>query len=136
MITTYQNTVAGRAAAYAMPSVDGKKEITCTRETVTVATGADVPDPLPASAVTLSDWQFFQAALMVGGQPLLLAIETWVADRKTTGTPTQRIYWTYGVMRARIDPEINQLRLGIIGGKSNADSLAEMDTIFNTGQRL
>lgn len=136
MITTIPNTVAGRASAYAMPAVDGKKEITFTRETITVATGVDVPDKLPASWITLSNWQFFQAALMVGGQPLLLAIETWAADRKTTGTPTQRIYWTYGVMRARIDPEINQLRLGIIGGKSGSASVAEMDAIFTTGKDL
>jgi len=136
MITTFPNTVAGRAAAYAIPPVDGKKEITCTRETVTVATGVDVPDPIPAAAITLNTFQLYQAAFLVGGQPLLVAIEAWVADKRANGTPVQRIYWTYGLTYARPDPHINQLRLGIIGAKTNAASLAEMDAIFTTGQNL
>jgi len=136
MITIFPNTVAGRAAAYATPPVDGKKEITCTRDTVSVATGSDVLDPLPASAITLNAYGLYQAAFLVGGQPLLLAIEAWVADKKTNGTPAQRIYWTYGLTYARTDPNINQLRLGIIGGKTNAASLAEMDAVFQTGAAL
>jgi len=138
MIKIFPNDVDGRAAAESEPAVDGKKEVVfaANGRRILVHLGSDVPDPLPAESAELNAYQLFQGLFLVGGQPLYNAAFAWVEDRKTTGTPTQKIYWRHGVLFRRVDPEINRLRLAVQGARSNAVSLAEMDQAFTTGRVL
>ena len=78
-----------------------------------VRTGADIETPSPDSS-TLTRVQFFNGALIVGGQNLLNSIEAYIADRIANGTPVQRIYWRDSNEFVRYHQFINQLRVAII----------------------
>jgi hypothetical protein len=100
---------------------------------VWLLTGADAPPTLNVYELTLSRMQMLQGALVVGGQPLVAAVETYIAGILTTGTPSQKIFWQHALEFRRGQTYVNQLRIGIQGGKTGAQSLAEMDDIFRAG---
>ncbi len=100
---------------------------------VWLLTGADAPKSLDANDVILSRMQLFNGALVTGGQPLLVAVEAYFADRIANGTPAQRIHWRDCKFFTRNQAYINQLRVAIQGAKTKAVSLKEMDDIFISG---
>lgn len=97
-----------------------------------VRTGADIETPSTNSLI-LTRVQFLNGALIVGGQNLLNSIEDYIADRIANGTPVQKIYWRDSNEFGRYHQFINQLRAAIIGAKTNAQSIAEMDSVFLNG---
>ena len=97
-----------------------------------VRTGADIETP-SSDSFSLSRVQFLNGALIVGGQILLDAVNGYIADRLANGTPAQKIYWGSANEFLRAHQYINQLRVAIIGAKTNAASLAEMDSVFLNG---
>jgi len=97
-----------------------------------VRTGADIETPSPDSFV-LNRVQFLNGALIVGGQTLLDAVNGYIADRLANGTPAQKIYWGESNEFLRAHQYVNQLRAAIIGAKTGAQSIAEMDSVFLNG---
>lgn len=97
-----------------------------------VRTGADI-ETKPADSFILSRVQFLNGALITGGQILLNAVKGYIDDRLANGTPAQKIYWGSANEFLRAHQYINQLRVAIIGAKTNPQSIAEMDSIFLNG---
>ena len=97
-----------------------------------VRTGADIKTQSVDSFI-LNRVQFLNGALIVGGQILLDAVNGYIADRLANGTPAQKIYWGSANEFLRAHQYINQLRVAIIGAKTNAQSIAEMDSVFLNG---
>ena len=97
-----------------------------------VRTGADI-EIQSYDSLILNRVQFLNGALITGGQILLNAVNGYIADRLTNGTPAQKIYWGSANEFLRAHQYINQLRVAIIGAKTNAQSIAEMDSVFLNG---
>lgn len=97
-----------------------------------VRTGADIETP-PLDQFVLNRVKFLNGALITGGQNLLDAVNGYITGILSTGTPAQKIFWGSANEFRRNYAYINQLRLGIIGAKTNAASLAEMNSIFLNG---
>ena len=97
-----------------------------------VRTGADIEIQSYASLI-LNRVQFLNGALITGGQTLLDAVNGYIADRLANGTPAQKIYWGSANEFLRAHQYVNQLRVAIIGAKTNPQSIAEMDSIFLNG---
>jgi len=97
-----------------------------------VRTGADIETP-SSDSFSLSRVQFLNGALIVGGQTLLDAVNGYIADRLANGTPAQKIYWGESNEFLRAHQYVNQLRAAIIGAKTGAQSIAEMDSVFLNG---
>lgn len=97
-----------------------------------VRTGGDIETPSPEE-FTLNRVQFLNGALITGGQVLLDAVNAYIADRLSNGTPAQKIYWGSANEFLRAHQYVNQLRVAIIGAKTNAASIAEMDSVFLNG---
>lgn len=88
----------------------------------------------PADSFSLNRVQFLNGALITGGQILLDAVNGYIADRLANGTPAQKIYWGSANKFLRAHQYVNQLRTAIIGAKTNAQSIAEMDSVFLNGE--
>ena len=97
-----------------------------------VRTGTDI-ELQSYDSLILNRVQFLNGALITGGQVLLEAVNGYIADRLTNGTPAQKIYWGSANEFLRAHQYINQLRVAIIGAKTNPQSLAEMDSVFLNG---
>lgn len=97
-----------------------------------VRTGTDI-ETQSAGLFSLNRVQFLNGALITGGQILLEAVNGYIADRLANGTPAQKIYWGSANEFLRAHQYINQLRVAIIGAKTNPQSIAEMDSIFLNG---
>lgn len=97
-----------------------------------VRTGTDI-EIQSYDSLILNRVQFLNGALITGGQILLNAVNGYIADRLTNGTPAQKIYWGSANEFLRAHQYVNQLRAAIIGAKTNAQSIAEMDSVFLNG---
>ncbi len=97
-----------------------------------VRTGSDI-EATSFDSLLLNRVQFLNGALIVGGQILLDAVKGYIADRLANGTPAQKIYWGESNEFLRAHQYINQLRVAIIGAKTNAQSIAEMGSVFLNG---
>lgn len=97
-----------------------------------VRTGTDI-EIQSYDSLILNRVQFLNGALITGGQILLNAVNGYIADRLTNGTPAQKIYWGSANEFLRAHQYVNQLRAAIIGAKTNAQSIAEMDSMFLNG---
>ena len=97
-----------------------------------VRTGADI-EIQSYDSLILNRVQFLNGALITGGQVLLGAVNAYIADRLSNGTPAQKIYWGSANEFLRAHQYVNQLRVAIIGAKTNPQSIAEMDSIFLNG---
>jgi len=97
-----------------------------------VRTETDIEEP-PESSLILTRVQFLNGALIVGGQNLLNAVNGYITEILSTGTPAQKIYWGSANEFLRAHRYVNQLRVAIIGAKTNAQSIAEMDSVFLNG---
>ncbi len=97
-----------------------------------VRTGTDI-EIQSYDSFSLSRVQFLNGALITGGQILLDAVNGYIADRLTNGTPAQKIYWGSANEFLRAHQYINQLRVAIIGAKTNPQSIAEMNSVFLNG---
>lgn len=97
-----------------------------------VRTGTDI-EIQSYDSLILNRVQFLNGALIVGGQILLNAVNGYIDDRLTNGTPAQKIYWGSANEFLRSHQYVNQLRVAIIGAKTNPQSIAEMDSIFLNG---
>lgn len=97
-----------------------------------VRTGTDI-EIQSYDSLILNRVQFLNGALITGGQVLLEAVNAYIADRLANGTPAQKIYWGSANEFLRAHQYVNQLRVAIIGAKTNPQSIAEMDSIFLNG---
>ncbi len=97
-----------------------------------VRKGADIETPSPDSFI-LNRVEFLNGALITGGQNLLNDVNGYITEILNTGTPAQKIYWGSSNEFLRNHQYVNQLRAAIIGAKTNAQSIAEMDSIFLNG---
>lgn len=97
-----------------------------------VRTGTDI-EIQSYDSLILNRVQFLNGALIVGGQVLLEAVKAYIADRLANGTPAQKIYWGSANEFLRGHQYVNQLRVAIIGAKTNPQSIAEMDSVFLNG---
>ncbi len=97
-----------------------------------VRTGSDIETPSPDSFI-LNRVEFLNGALITGGQNLLDDVNGYITGILGTGTPAQRIYWQSSNEFRRNHRYVNQLRLAIIGAKTGAASIAEMDSVFLNG---
>ena len=92
-----------------------------------VFTGTDMPESLNANDITLNRVGLLQGALITNGQTMLNAVEAYIVDRITNGTPAQRIYWRDSQEFRRQHQYINQLRLAI------SASATDMNNVFING---
>lgn len=92
-----------------------------------IFTGADLPTSLDPQDITLNRMQLLQGALITEGQAALSAVEAYITDRITNGTPAQRIYWGSCQEFRKNHQYINQLRLAI--GLTNV----QMNNVFVNG---
>ena len=97
-----------------------------------VRTGTDI-EIQSYDSLILNRVQFLNGALITGGQVLLEAVNAYIADRLANGTPAQKIYWGSANEFLRAHQYVNQLRVAIIGAKTNPQSIAEMDSVFLNG---
>ncbi len=97
-----------------------------------VRTGADIETPSPDSFI-LNRVEFLNGALITGGQNLLNDVNGYITGILSTGTPAKKIYWESSNEFRRSHTYVNQLRLAIIGAKTGAASIAEMDSVFLNG---
>lgn len=118
-----QEALGRRTHIYVRPS----------ENSVWLLTEADAPDVLNPAEVTITKVQLLQGALVVGGQPLVAAIEAYISGILSTGTPSQKIHWAYSNAFNRKEVFTNQLRVGIQGALTGAQSLLQMNNIFILG---
>lgn len=97
-----------------------------------VRTGEDIETPSPDYFI-LNRVKFLNGALITGGQSLLNDVNGYITGILSTGTPAQKIYWQSSNEFLRNHTYVNQLRLAIIGAKTGAASIAEMDSVFLNG---
>lgn len=128
---TFDDTAEGRAQAAAVP--DPKYIIINPGRNWIVLTEGDVPEVAKATDAVLSKLQFLNGALATGGQTLLNAVNAYITDQITNGTPAQKIYWSHSNVFMRNEIYIRQLRLAIKGAKTDQQSRTEMDNIFLAG---
>lgn len=97
-----------------------------------VRTGTDI-EIQSYDSLILNRVQFLNGARITGGQTLLDAVKGYIDDRLANGAPAQKIYWGSANEFLRAHQYVNQLRVAIIGAKTNPQSIAEMDSIFLNG---
>ncbi len=125
-INIFPNTVAGLAQANAV--ADPKHLWIDHPNRIVVLTGDDIPVGLQAGDVILNRLQFFQGALLAGGQPLLNKFLNHIyTTMPATGTPTQKNFWREAQTFTYNIPFINQLRT------AESISVADMKQVFILG---
>lgn len=125
-INIFPNTVAGLAQANAV--ADPKHIWIDHPNRIVVLTGDDIPVGLQAGDVILNRLQFFQGALLAGGQPLQNKFIHYVeTTMPATGTPTQQNFWKNSQIFTYTLPFVNQLRT------AESISVADMKQVFILG---
>lgn len=136
---TFPNTSQGMADAEAVAQ---PRHIIWSNARITVLTGADLPevpkaeDPKAEDAI-LTQLQFYNGVLAVGGQVRLAAVEAYVAAlmANPASNPKEKLYWKLCNEMQRKEIYIRQLRLDptFRGSLTAQQSVAEMDNIFLAG---
>jgi hypothetical protein len=131
---TFPNTAQGMADAEAVAQ---PRHIIWSNARITVLTGADLPEVPKAEDAILTQLQFYNGVLAVGGQVRLAAVEAYVAALiANPGTPPrEKLYWKLCNEMRRRETYIRQLRLDptFRGALTAEQSVAEMDNIFLAG---
>ncbi len=131
---TFPNTAQGMADAEAVAQ---PRHIIWSNARITVWTGADVPEVPKAEDAILTQLQFYNGVLAVGGQARLAAVEAYVAAlmANPASTPKEKLYWKLCNEMQRKEIYIRQLRLDptFRGSLTAQQSVAEMDNIFLAG---
>jgi hypothetical protein len=131
---TFPATPQGIADAEAVAQ---PRHIIWSNARITVLTGADLPEVPKAEYAILTQLQFYNGVLAVGGQARLAAVEAYVAALlANSGTPPrEKLYWKLCNEMQRKEIYIRQLRLDptFRGSLTAQQSVAEMDNIFLAG---
>ena len=131
---TFPNTSQGMADAEAVAQ---PRHVIWSQARITVLTGADMPEVPKAEDAILTQLQFYNGVLAVGGQARLAAVEAYVAALLANpGTPPrEKLYWKLCNEMRRRETYIRQLRLDptFRGALTAQQSVAEMDNIFLAG---
>lgn len=131
---TFPNTSQGMADAEAVAQ---PRHVIWSQARITVLTGADMPEVPKAEDAILTQLQFYNGVLAVGGQARLAAVEAYVAALLANpGTPPrEKLYWKLCNEMRRRETYIRQLRLDptFRGSLTGQQSVAEMDNIFLAG---
>lgn len=131
---TFPNTAQGMADAEAVAQ---PRHIIWSNARITVLTGADLPEVPKAEDAILTQLQFYNGVLAVGGQARLAAVEAYVAAlmANPASTPKEKLYWKLCNEMQRKEIYIRQLRLDptFRGSLTAQQSVAEMDNIFLAG---
>ncbi len=131
---TFPNTAQGMADAEAVAQ---PRHVIWSQARITVLTGADMPEVPKAEDAILTQLQFYNGVLAVGGQARLAAVEAYVAALLANpGTPPrEKLYWKLCNEMQRKEIYIRQLRLDptFRGSLTAQQSVAEMDNIFLAG---
>lgn len=131
---TFPNTAQGMADAEAVAQ---PRHIIWSQARITVLTGADMPEVPKAEDAILTQLQFYNGVLAVGGQARLAAVEAYVAAlmANPASTPKEKLYWKLCNEMRRKEIYIRQLRLDptFRGSLTAQQSVAEMDNIFLAG---
>lgn len=131
---TFPNTAQGMADAEAVAQ---PRHVIWSQARITVLTGADMPEVPKAEDAILTQLQFYNGVLAVGGQARLAAVEAYVAALlANSGTPPrEKLYWKLCNEMQRKEIYIRQLRLDptFRGSLTAQQSVAEMDNIFLAG---
>ena len=131
---TFPNTAQGMADAEAVAQ---PRHIIWSNARITVLTGADLPEVPKAEDAILTQLQFYNGVLAVGGQVRLAAVEAYVAAlmANPASTPKEKLYWKLCNEMQRKEIYIRQLRLDptFRGSLTAQQSVAEMDNIFLAG---
>ncbi len=131
---TFPNTAQGMADAEAVAQ---PRHIIWSNARITVLTGADMPEVPKAEDAILTQLQFYNGVLAVGGQARLADVEAYVAALLANpGTPPrEKLYWKLCNEMRRRETYIRQLRLDptFRGALTAQQSVAEMDNIFRAG---
>lgn len=131
---TFPNTSQGMADAEAVAQ---PRHVIWSQARITVLTGADMPEVPKAEDAILTQLQFYNGVLAVGGQARLAAVEAYVAAlmANPASTPKEKLYWKLCNEMQRKEIYIRQLRLDptFRGSLTAQQSVAEMDNIFLAG---
>lgn len=131
---TFPNTAQGMADAEAVAQ---PRHIIWSQARITVLTDADMPELPKTEDAILTQLQFYNGVLAVGGQARLAAVEAYVAALLAdSGTPPrEKLYWRLCNEMRRRETYIRQLRLDptFRGALTAQQSVAEMDNIFLAG---
>lgn len=131
---TFPSTSQGMADAEAVAQ---PRHVIWSQARITVLTGADMPELPKAEDAILTQLQFYNGVLAVGGQARLAAVEAYVAALLANpGTPPrEKLYWKLCNEMQRREIYIRQLRLDptFRGALTAQQSVAEMDNIFLAG---
>lgn len=131
---TFPNTAQGMADAEAVAQ---PRHIIWSQTRITVLTEADLPEVPKAEDAILTQLQFYNGVLAVGGQARLAAVEAYVAAlmANPASTPKEKLYWKLCNEMRRKEIYIRQLRLDptFRGSLTAQQSVAEMDNIFLAG---
>lgn len=131
---TFPSTSQGMADAEAVAQ---PRHVIWSQARITVLTGADMPEVPKAEDAILTQLQFYNGVLAVGGQARLAAVEAYVAALLANpGTPPrEKLYWKLCNEMQRKEIYIRQLRLDptFRGSLTAQQSVAEMDNIFLAG---
>lgn len=131
---TFPNTAQGMADAEAVAQ---PRHIIWSQARITVLTGADMPEVPKAEYAILTQLQFYNGVLAVGGQVRLAAVEAYVAAlmANPASNPKEKLYWKLCNEMQRKEIYIRQLRLDptFRGSLTAQQSVAEMDNIFLAG---
>jgi len=131
---TFPNTSQGMADAEAVAQ---PRHVIWSQARITVLTGADLPEVPKAEDAILTQLQFYNGVLAVGGQVRLAAVEAYVAAlmANPASNPKEKLYWKLCNEMQRKEIYIRQLRLDptFRGSLTAQQSVAEMDNIFIAG---
>ena len=131
---TFPNTAQGMADAEAVAQ---PRHVIWSQARITVLTGADLPEVPKAEDAILTQLQFYNGVLAVGGQVRLAAVEAYVAAlmANPASNPKEKLYWKLCNEMQRKEIYIRQLRLDptFRGSLTAQQSVAEMDNIFIAG---
>jgi hypothetical protein len=131
---TFPNTAQGMADAEAVAQ---PRHVIWSQARITVLTGADMPEVPKAEDAILTQLQFYNGVLAVGGQARLADVEAYVAAlmANPASTPKEKLYWKLCNEMQRKEIYIRQLRLDptFRGSLTAQQSVAEMDSIFLAG---
>ncbi len=131
---TFPNTSQGMADAEAVAQ---PRHVIWSQARITVLTGADMPEVPEAEDAILTQLQFYNGVLAVGGQVRLAAVEAYVAAlmANPASNPKEKLYWKLCNEMQRKEIYIRQLRLDptFRGSLTAQQSVAEMDNIFLAG---
>jgi len=131
---TFPDTAQGMADAEAVAQ---PRHIIWSQARITVLTGADMPEVPKSEDAILTQLQFYNGVLAVGGQARLADVEAYVAAlmANPASTPKEKLYWKLCNEMQRKEIYIRQLRLDptFRGSLTGQQSVAEMDNIFLAG---